>query len=411
MFKHSRNKIVLSIMSSVIIIFIVTLGMIVLSGYREIWKRQREMLGRYVSLYTLGKEPGSESIIPTEDNLPPIDNIDYHLTTFYSVALDSEGNVLAVDDGRKNVYSREELVNIAKKVVKGSKNFGRRGSLAYFVEKRDGYTLAAFMDNTLSDRGMETMLHYAMLAGGPAIVALFAVSYFLSKYIVRPLEENDKKQRQFISDAGHELKTPVAIIKANGEMLLKEGGESTWLSNILYENERMGELIKQLLILSRTESAKEEKGVMKEIDFSHLVNGEVLAFESLAFERGKAIESYIEEDIVLCGDKTQLSQLISILLDNALSYSTGRKIEISLKRQKHRVMLEVINEGKEISKERARRLFDRFYRVDEARTGKDHHYGLGLSIAKAAVKNHSGSINVSCMEGRVYFTVLLPVNN
>lgn len=391
-------------MGAVLLIFSMTLGVIVFSSYWELWKRQEKMLRQYASLYTLEQVPenkGSLAPVSEGEDPPPGEGPDYRLSTFYSVALDGE-QVLAVDDGGKDVYSEKELIRIAKEMLTGNKTFGRRKTLACFIEKREEYTLVAFMDNTLTDRGMQTLLRYVLLAGGPAILALFCVSAFLSRSIVRPLEENDRKQRQFISDAGHELKTPVAVIRANAELLQGEKGENPWLANIQYENERMGELVKQLLALSKAENTQ---GAKEAVDFSHAVMG-----ESLAFEKGKVLESRIEEGIVVFGHGMQLSQLAAILLDNAISHSTGKEIFLSVKRQKHRAVLQVINEGDAIAPETAKHLFDRFYRADTARSGEGHHYGLGLSIAKAVVKNHGGSISLSYREGKVECRVLLPIN-
>ena len=216
------------------------------------------------------------------------------------------------------------------------------------------------------------------------------------------------KQKQFISDAGHELKTPVAVIGANVEMLSREIGKNEWLANIRYENERMGFLVKQLLDLSRAEN---REALMERVDLSRTVTGETLAFESLAFDHGKTIQSDIEEGICISGNQEQLAQLTSILLDNALRHSKGNEICISLKLHGHAAVLDVINEGDEIPPEKLEHLFDRFYRIDEARNSEGQHYGLGLSIAKAVTEKHRGSIIVSCRDGKVRFEVSLPVKN
>ena len=167
----------------------------------------------------------------------------------------------------------------------------------------------------------------------------------------------------------------------------------------------MGELVRQLLDLSRAEGADPP---MEETDLTRTVTGEVLAFESLAFEKGRTIKSDIAEDIRVTGSGTQLSQLVSVLLDNALTHSAGGDIEVSLRQQGHRAVLQVTNDGDEIPAERREHLFDRFYRIDEARSGDGRHYGLGLSIARAVAEKHGGSIGVSCGGGKVIFTVSLP---
>ena len=249
------------------------------------------------------------------------------------------------------------------------------------------------------------MMRNVFIVGGASIVVLFFISVFLAERIIRPLEENDTRQKQFISNASHELKTPISVIGVNAEILSRELSQNEWLSNIQYENNRMGELVEQLLELS---SAENKEVSMEELDFSYVVTGEALAFETLAFERGTTLQSTIEEEITLTGNQNQLTQVVAVLLDNALRHTTGNYIDLTLQKRAHNAVLSVTNDGKEIPPEKLEHLFDRFYRVDEARNSEDHHYGLGLSIAKAIVEKHGGSINVSCSGGKVTFVVVLP---
>ena len=419
MFKRSRKKIILAIMGSLILLFAVTLSVIMLASYREIRQENMEMLKRHVELYYLEDEAGGPDNPPPEAPVngfdgrapeprekPPLDQKPgYQLSTFYSVAFGENDTVLAVDNGEKAVYSEEELIRIAREILAGNRLSGRSGDLTYCVEHRPDYTLVAFMDNTVSEGSLNTLLHNVLIIGGAAILAMFFISLYLSGRIIRPLEESDRRQKQFISDASHELKTPVAVISTNAEMLSREIGDNEWLSNIRYENERMGGLIRQLLDLSRAENAE---APMEQVDFSRVVTGEELAFETLAFEQGKTIRSDIEEDVRLAGNPTQLTQVVSILLDNAIRHATGKEISLALKRQGHAALLTVINDGDEIPPGKLEHLFDRFYRVDEARSDDGQHYGLGLSIAKAIAEKHGGSITVSCRNGKIRFTVSLP---
>ena len=223
------------------------------------------------------------------------------------------------------------------------------------------------------------------------------------------MEENDQRQKQFVSDAGHELKTPVSVISTNAELLFRQLGANEWLDNIRYENERMRDLVTQLLDLSRAENAHVQ---MEELDLSRLITGEALPFESVAFENGLSIRSEIDDGITLQGNRTQLSQLVSILLDNAIRHADGGNvIGLSLCRHGRYAVLAVENSGKEIPQEQQARLFERFYRLDEVRNGEGKHYGLGLAIAKTIAEAHSGSISVECKNRKVKFTVSLPLRN
>ena len=418
MFSRSRKKIILSIMLSLILLLALTLSVIMLASYREIRQRDSEMLERYVETYVLDPHSGTEELpgsrekdrdIPEprpDPGDPPWDfRPDYQLSTFYSVALAEDGSVLAVDNGERAIYEEDELGRVAQELLAEGRQSGRKGNLSYRISQRPDYTLVAFMDNTVTEGSMQTLLHNVLIVGGTAIVVLFFLSLYLSKRIIRPLEENDRQQKQFISDASHELKTPVAVIGANAELLERELGENEWLANIRYENERMGGLVKQLLDLSRAENAETP---MELVDFSRVVNGESLAFESLAFDQGKMIRSEIENGILVNGNRAQLTQLVSVLLDNAIRHSTGSEIELSLRRQAHTAVLSVVNDGDAIPPEKLAHLFDRFYRVDEARNSEGQHYGLGLSIARAVAEKHGGSMEVSCSDGKIRFTAALP---
>ena len=444
MFNRSRRKIILSIMGSLILLFAVTLTVILLASWQEIRGRDAEMLDRYAELYVPeamaeaaqegsdgqgtpgevpppdpGEMPSDADETPKNPGEPkmnggpgrtlekrPADRgPDFQLSTFYAVALAEDGSVIEVDNGEKDIYSDDELAETARSILAGNRTSGREGTLSYVVAVRPGYTLVAFMDNTVTENSMNTLLRNFLIVGGAAIAALFFIALLLSKRIIRPLEENDRRQKQFISDASHELKTPVAVIGTNAELLEGEIGQNEWLANIRYENERMGGLVKQLLDLSRAENTEAAK---EPVDFSRVVTGETLALDALAFDNGREFRSDIADGITLTGSRTQLTQLVSVLLDNAIRHSTGKEITVSLKRQGHHAVLEVENEGGEIPPEKQAHLFERFYRVDEARGGDEAHYGLGLAIARAVAEKHGGTIGVACAGGKVRFTVSIP---
>ena len=318
------------------------------------------------------------------------------------MALSDEGKVLAVDNEGRDAYQEEELVQIARKISSQDQRLGRMGNLTYIVEDKEGYTLVAFMDNTVSEAGLKTMLRYVFLVGGLAILAMLFIASILAGFIISPLEENDRQQKRFISDASHELKTPIAVIATNAEMLSRELGHNEWLSNIQYETERMDRLVKQLLDLSHAESAIVP---MESLDFSRLVTGETLAFESLAFDKGKTFVTEIETGIILMGNPSQLTQLVSILLDNAIRHSTGKEIGVSLVRRPHTALLTVTNDGNEIPPEKIHHLFERFYRGDESHNSSKSGFGIGLAMAAEFVEAMKGDIKVSWRNGVIYFTV------
>ena len=412
MFKQSRKKIIVSIMGSVILLFAMTLFVIFFVSYRNMRARNIDMMSRHTWRMPDAEERPDKESDPNareDGELRPDQGRHVELLTFYTVVIRTDGTVVHVEN-EKGIHSDEELIGYAQKLIAKGKWYGEYGTLCCLREQNgtvggDYYDIVVFLDNTVIEDSVKILLRNVLIVDGAAIIILFFLSFWLSKRIIRPLEENDQQQRQFISDASHELKTPVAVIDANAELLAREVGENEWLSNIRYENDRMGELVKQLLDLSRAESAELPA---ETVDLSRLVTGEELAFESLAFDRGKRIQSEVGEDIHVTGSETQLAQLVSVLLDNATRHSTGEEIALSLKKQGHSAVLAVTNDGEAIPEEKAAHLFDRFYRVDEARNDEGRHYGLGLSIAKAVAEKHGGSIGVSCADGKVTFSVTLP---
>ena len=408
MFKKSRKKIVAAIMSILTLLWVGTLCVIYISSYFEVTTTNREMLKEHAEQYMLEKPMGGafDPMKPFPDRGPHFDTNQFKLSTFYSVAISYDNKVIEIRNDDAAVYTDAELESAARQVLKKSDVNGMIDNLVYYRMDKGGYTLVSFMDNTIIRESMNTLFRYTLIFGGVAIIALYFLAAYLEKKIVTPLEESYQKQKQFISDAGHELKTPVSVVSANAELLSREIGDNQWLSNIQYENERMGKLVGQLLELARTENVKPQ---MEYLDLSRLVAGGVLPFESVAYENGLTLNSQITDGIITLGNRTQLSQLVSILVDNAIRHSqNGKEVFISLTHTRSNAVFTVINYGEPIPQEQMAQLFERFYRADEARNGEDKHYGLGLAIAKAIVETHNGKIEVSCYDGKVCFTARLP---
>ena len=320
MFKKSRKKIVAAIMSILTLLWVGTLCVIYISSYFEVATTNREMLKEHAEQYMLEKPLGGafDPMKPFPDRGPHFDTNQFKLSTFYSVAISYDNKVVEIRNDDAAVYTDAELESAARQVLEKSDTNGVIDNLVYYRMDKGGYTLVSFMDNTIIRESMNTLFRYTLIFGGVAIVALYFLAVYLAKKIVTPLEESYQKQKQFISDAGHELKTPVSVVSANAELLSREIGDNQWLSNIQYENERMGKLVGQLLELARTENVKPQ---MEYLDLSRLVVGGVLPFESVAFENGLTLNSQITDGIIALGNSTQLSQLVSILVDNAIPVS------------------------------------------------------------------------------------------
>ncbi len=412
MFKKTRRRIVAAIMTILALLWVGTLGVIYASSYFEMTAQNKRMLQTHAQMHTLS--PAFEETVPPNRPKPngnhPGFNPEspmFQLSTFYTVAVSYDGDILEIKNEPPTVHTDTELEALAQRILKSGKKSGTEDNLAFYKSDKGSYTLVAFMDNTVINERAMTLFRYTLIFGGVALVLFFFLSVFLAKKIVDPLEESYQKQKQFISDAGHELKTPVSVVNANAELLSREIGENQWLQNIQYENERMGMLIGQLLDLARTENTAMPT---EPIDFSRLVAGEALPFESVAYEKGLTLVTAIASDLRVEGNSTQLKQIVSILLDNAIRHTKEQgKISLSLTKEHHLATLTVVNRGAEIPAEQRAQLFERFYRLDPARNGEERHYGLGLAIAKAIAIAHKGSIDVDCYDGLVEFKFQIPI--
>lgn len=250
----------------------------------------------------------------------------------------------------------------------------------------------------------------AIISAILALIAIYIIAKKLSNLIVKPVEETMEKQKQFISDASHELKTPLAVIEANADVLENEiGKENKWISYIQTEIESMNKLINELLLLAKIENVDNLKEY-KEFDLSKQVEIIISMFESLAYEKNVKVTSNIQENIIMNGIKEDVEHILSTLLDNAIKHTTPEKeVIVELGKEKNDIVLQVKNMGEPIPEKEKDKIFERFYRVDKSRNRNEKRYGLGLAIAQSTVKKYNGKIEVICKDGITNFRVGIPM--
>lgn len=283
-----------------------------------------------------------------------------------------------------------------------------------YLRQDDGlYTQIAFVDISLETAALRQMMASYLRIGLLSLLLLAGASFLLSLRVTRPVERAWRQQRQFFSDASHELKTPLTVILSNAEMLetsdLPEQ-ESRWRDNILSESRQMKTLVEEMLTLSRTEDAQ-RKPTVADVDLSDLSEDCALAFEPVAFEAGKPLSWDVTPALTVSGDGEKLRHLLSILLDNAAKYgAAGEGIVLSLRAERSQAILSVANGsgGHPIPPEELPRLFERFYRADASR-GEQSGFGLGLPIAQAIAKEHHGALRAESDEQATRFTFTLPL--
>ncbi len=314
-------------------------------------------------------------------------------------------------------YGDLENTEALKAIVEECLNQGRstgtvaNNHLRYLRMDNGLYEKLAFVDLSMEKAVLRRMVGSYLVIAGLAFLLLLGVSVLLSRRVTRPVEKAWAQQKQFLSDASHELKTPLTVILSNAELLsgtALDPRPARWTDNIRTEAEQMKHLVEQMLTLARSDNGVRST-VLGEVSLSETAMDCALAFEPVAFEAGKPLEEEIQEGIAVLGDREKLRQLISILLDNAIKYgAAGGTITLRLSRSERQARLTVENPGEPIPPEKLKRLFERFYRADASR-GEQSGFGLGLSIGQSIAQEHGGSLKAESDQRSTRFTFSLPL--
>ena len=298
---------------------------------------------------------------------------------------------------------------------------GKRGGsdpaipVGLFYEKRTvgGAAYLAFADMSAAS-GWQTLAVTLAGVGAAALAAFFVISMFFSRWALAPVDRAWRQQRRFVADASHDLKTPLTVILANTSILLEHpersiASQSQWIESTQHEAQQMQGLVGDLLLLAQVDEGAAPPP-MERLDLTDLVEGELLQFESVAFERAVDLQSQLDESVMVRGNAMRLRKLVGTLLDNACKYADdGGSVNVSLRQSVRRIELAVHNTGFAIAPEDLPHVFDRFYRADKARTRDDSGYGLGLAIAHAIAEEHGGNLAAASDDERgTTFTLTLP---
>lgn len=322
------------------------------------------------------------------------------------------GTVAISSSDYYQLYDEEELLDIVRECLKSPEDFGVLPGhhLRYL---RSGGNLGiriAFTDSTMEQAMLRSLVTTLLLIMLLALAVLFACSYLLSGLITRPVSTAWEDQKRFLSDASHELKTPLTVILSSADLLGEElaGGGGRYVENIRAEGQRMKTLVEDMLTLSRAEG-QGHQSPHTVLDLTDLVTDTVLRFEPVAYEAHRQLTYTIAPHLRLSGSAGQLSQMVGVLLDNAIKYAPADSvIRLELGQEGHNARLLVENGGEPIPKEKLSHLFDRFYRADESR-GSCAGFGLGLPIAQAIAKQHGGTVRCESDSRSTRFYVTLPL--
>lgn len=327
----------------------------------------------------------------------------------YVVSLDIRGNIKTIINYTNDGLSDNKIIELV------NNNIDRIGEIRnlyfnkYIFSLNNNGDLIIINNSRVKDYLISLLFTSFFLFIGLEMAIIY-VSWHLTKWLVKPVIESFDKQKQFIYDASHELKTPLSIIMASAETFEENPNEKKWLDNIKSETHRMSKLVTNLLDLSKSEYIKEQE-TFSEVNLSKLVESTTLSFESLMFEQSLTLKLDIEDSIMFCCNLDRIKELLSILIDNAIKHGYEQStINIKLYKEKNIIYLEVQNRGDAIPKDEREKIFERFYRIDKSRNRDANRFGLGLSIAKNIVINHNGHISVDCKNGYTVFKVQFKQN-
>ena len=313
-----------------------------------------------------------------------------------------------VNNNKVSLFSNnvtDEIENYIIEVSNRNSDEGYIGNYIYKIRKfGNNEKEITFIESENTIQRLKTTIVVSVIIGVLGIGIIYIIANRISKTIVKPVEDSFEKQKQFVSDASHELKTPLAVIEANADVLESKVGTNKWISYIQSEVQSMNKLVNDLLVLARMENTKTSNN--QKFDLSKEVQMSVSVFESMIYEKKIELETNISEGIEFNGDKEDIKHIISIILDNAIKHTEENgKIIVNTVKEKNNIKIEIKNQGEPIPEGEREKIFERFYRVDKARNRNEKRYGLGLSIAKGIIEKYNGNIYAASKDGFTSFIV------
>ncbi len=319
-------------------------------------------------------------------------------TRFFTVSYDVTGNVIAYNLDRI-ALDEARAGELAETVYDSHKTKGFLSGYRYAVDADESITLLVFLNVQRELSTFQSFLYSSLLISLIGIVAVFVLIMLLSERIVRPIAQSYEKQKRFITDAGHELKTPITIINADVDVLEMENESSEWLSDIRTQATRLSALTNELIYLSRMEEDT-PRVQMTAFPLSDVAEKIASSFAAVAKATDKQLSIEIQPMLSIKGDQKSIEKLISILLDNALKYTPGGgSIRFRLQKVTNRIQLVVFNSTDNVKKGNCDHYFDRFYRADSSRNSEQGGFGLGLAVARAVAEAHKGKIRAFSEDG------------
>ena len=394
MIRKLRFRFALTVILSALLILVVLIGTINVVNYRRVVADSDRELDMYTRPAAMPQMPRPRSEV-------------------FSAVYDSDGNLIESFTSWNSMYANESMEEYAREVLNGSRDRGFIGDFRYSRTTSDSGTSVVLVDCRMGLQNFRSFLTSSVMLSLACLALVSIGAVIVSGKAVRPVAESYEKQKRFITDAGHEIKTPLAIINADADVLLSDlGDDNEWVTDIKTQTRRLSALTNDLIRLSKMEEGKKSLNLSK-VNLSQLVTEQANSFRTVAASDDKELVINCAENVKTDGDADALRALVSILLDNAVKYSPeGSKIDVNCRAQDRLAVVEVSNSTAEpVADDELGKLFDRFYRADPSRESGKGGYGIGLSTAKATADAHGGNISVhKKSEKQIVFTVTLPLS-
>ncbi|AOZ92995.1 sensor histidine kinase [Paenibacillus crassostreae] len=416
MFNKLRNRFLIVNLVTISIMMLVAFASIYVITYRDVQNDIDMDLRRISESYQ--KSPGyfdrpgdNEGIspLPFMDNDDPMSNnrsAPMERSVSFMLLTDEEWNLI---DTTSQFTMDDEIYELALEEAVSMNQDSGQFSLddshwVFRMQHTNLGNMIVFLDISAQQNILTNLIYTFTVVGLVMLIILFFISRFFANRSIAPVKEAFDKQKQFIADASHELKTPLTIINTNADVLLSNSQDTIeeqakWLHYIKSETERMARLTNDLLYLTQMDDSR-ARMIFTEFNVSDAVENIILTMEAVIFEKDVSLHYDIEPQLSVQGNLEQIKQVVMILVDNAVKYTNSKgSVTISLKKQLNGIMLAVTNTGEGIDPEHLTRIFDRFYRTDTSRARKQGGYGLGLAIAKSIIEQHKGKIYAKSVVG------------
>lgn len=327
-------------------------------------------------------------------------------TRYFSVRLDKDGNVTYSDVKNIAAITEENAEEYAKNLFSKNATKGFVGNYRYGRVEKGGETLYVFVDSTRDLDTFGSFLSMSVFISVAGLLLVFVLVVIFSKAVFKPVEESYKKQKSFITNAGHDLKTPLTIIGADAEVIELENGASEWTDDIKKQISRLSSLTEKLVFLAKMDE-RETPLQRSEVNLSEMLAETVASYDALALSKNLKLEINAEKDVLYNGNEETLRQAIALLLDNAVKYAKS-EIKVSVKKLGGGALMEFSNDVENIEKGNHDEFFERFYKGDDSRNSSGGGHGIGLSVVRSIVEAHKGKITAESPDNHtVVFKITL----